>query len=35
VISCAGGDDAAALLIVTQQQNPVERTAFFEGSGPL
>ncbi len=35
VISGAGSDHAAPLLIVTQQQNPVERTAFFEGSGPL
>ena len=35
MISGAGGDHAAALLIVTQQQNAVERTAFFEGSGPL
>ncbi len=35
VISGAGSDHAAPLLLVTQQQNPVKRTAFFEGPGPL
>ncbi len=35
MIAGAGGDHSAPLLILAQQQNPVERTALFEGSGPL
>ncbi len=35
MIAGAGGDHAAPLLILAQQQNPVERTTLFEGSGPL
>jgi len=35
MIAGAGGDHSAPLLIFAQQENPVERTSLFEGSGPL
>jgi hypothetical protein len=35
VISRAGSDHPATLLVFTQQQDPVERSALFKGSGSL
>jgi len=35
MIAGAGGDHSAPFLILAQQQNPVERTTLFEGSGSL
>jgi hypothetical protein len=35
VVARTGGDDSAALFVIAQEQNPVQRTAFFEGAGPL